>query len=121
MDDAAVDGEERRDRFHRAGRAQQMADHRLGAADRHVVGVLAERELQRFRLAGIVELRRGAMRIHVVDVFRFEAGIFERVGDGPSRCLTGLIRRDLVERVVGGRVTKYLAVDARASIDRMLA
>src|SRR5258707_12125606 len=58
VDEAAVDGQQSRDRLHRAGRAEQVADHRLGAADRDSVGVVAEGELQRLGLTGTVELGR---------------------------------------------------------------
>ncbi len=42
---AIADGEQREDRFHHAGRAEQMAGHRLGGADRDLARVIAEARL----------------------------------------------------------------------------
>src|SRR5207253_848427 len=46
----------------RAGRAQQMADHRFHRADWNAVGVLAERKLQRLRLGRVIQRCARAVR-----------------------------------------------------------
>ena len=120
VDDAAVDREQRRDGLDRAGRAEQVTDHRLGAADRDLVCVVAEGDLQGLRLAGVVELGRGSVRVDVVDVLRLQARILESQHHRLRRRLAGLIGGDLVVGVVRGRVTQDLAVDAGSTIDRVL-
>src|SRR6266702_1186785 len=121
VDHAAVDREQRCDRLDRAGGAEQVTDHGLGAADRDLVCMVAERKLQRLRFSRVVELCRSSVRVDVIDVVRFESGIAQRQGHGLGRRLTGPIRRNLVMRVIRGGVAEDLAVDARTAIDRVLA
>ena len=58
----------RRQRADGAGRAEQVADHRLRRADRHLVGVVAEGGLDRARLGHVVERRRRAVGDDLVDL-----------------------------------------------------
>ena len=120
MDDAAVDREQCGDRLDSAGRAKQVADHRLGAADRHLARVIAKRDLQRLRLTGVIELSRGAVRVDVVNFASLDACVLQCQRDCLGRRLAGLVRSDLVEGVIGGRVSQHLAIDPSPAIDRML-
>jgi hypothetical protein len=50
-----------------ARRAEQVPGHRLGGRDRQAARVVAERRLDRHRLEAVVERRRRAVRVDVVD------------------------------------------------------
>ena len=54
--DTFLHGHDGECRFERAGGAEQVPGHRLGRADRHIVGVLAECRLDRLRFELFVEL-----------------------------------------------------------------
>ena len=58
----------------RAGCAEQVADHRLRAADRGLVRMVAEADLRRSGLGRIVLGGARAVAVHVVDVVRLHAG-----------------------------------------------
>ena len=81
------------------GCADQVPDHGLGRADRQLVGMCAEDRLDGCRLALVVERRRGAVGIDVVDLFRLEAGLGQGELHGARRALAALGRGGDVEGV----------------------
>ena len=78
--------------------------------------MVAERDLQRLGLACVVQLRRRAVGVDVVDVLRLEPRVLDRQRDRARRRLAGLVGCHLVERVVGRRVADQLTVDAGAAL-----
>ena len=65
--------------FQSAGAAQQMPGHRLGRADQHLVGVIAEGTLDGRGFEFIAQRRRCAVSIDVADLLRRDAGIAQRI------------------------------------------
>ncbi len=55
-------------RFQSAGAAKQMSGHRLGRADQHLVGMIAEGALHGGGFQFVAQRRRGAVRIDVADL-----------------------------------------------------
>ena len=98
-DDAVLDREHGGDRLDAAGRAEQVPGHRLGRADRDAPGVLAEDRLDRLGLDRVVELRRGAVRVDVVDLRRRRA----RRRGSPGACSAPRLRRPARGRSCGRR------------------
>ena len=92
-----------------------VADHGLGRADRERGRVLAEDPVDRLALAGVVVLRRGAVRVDVVDVGRRDAGVGDRLLHAARRALAARRRRRDVEGVGAGAVADHLAEDAGAA------
>ena len=69
--DPLAQRQHRRDRLDGAGRAEQVADRRLRRADRDLrAPLLAQRHFMRGRLRAVVQRRRGAVRVHVVELVR---------------------------------------------------
>src|SRR5713101_9043419 len=60
------------------------------------------------------------MRVDVVDVLGLETRVLQRKRHGLGRRLARLVWRDLVIRVIGGRIAQHLAVDTRSATDRVL-
>src|SRR5262245_10753295 len=73
---AVPHGQQRRDGLHRTGGADEVAGHALRRRDgwRRVPEHLADR----FCLGGVVQLRRGAVRVHVPDLGRLDVGVVQR-------------------------------------------
>ena len=88
--DVVADGEQREDRLDRAGRAEEVADRRLGRRHRDLAGGVAEQPLDRAELDLVAERRRGAVGVDVVDVAgasmpaRFIAIRMQRSAPSPS-------------------------------------
>ena len=72
------------------------------------------------RFGRIVQARRRAMGIDVIDVLRLDARVFQGSVIAPRRRLAGLVRRHLVKRVAGEGEAEHLAIDARAPVGRVL-
>ena len=104
-----------RHRAQRAGGAEQMADHRLHRADRNAIGVLAQRQLERFGLGRVVERRAGAVRADVVDLVGPQLGVANRLDDGSTGALAARLGRADVVRVGGDARAGQLGQDVRAA------
>ena len=66
--DPVVDGEDGRDRLQRAGAAEQVTGHRLGAGHHDLVGVVAEGRVDHQALGDVALRGRGGMGVDVDDV-----------------------------------------------------
>ena len=73
-----LDGERGDAAFEAAGGAEQVAGHRLGRRDGELARVVAERALDGQRLELVVERRRRAVRVDVVDLVRADPGALDR-------------------------------------------
>src|SRR5919201_4087894 len=69
-DDAVADGERADRALQCAGRTQQVPGHRLRGRDRDLVRPVAESFLEELRLGGVVQRRRRAVSVDVVDGLR---------------------------------------------------
>ena len=106
----------RRHRLDRAGGAEQVADRRLRRGDGHLGGALAERRLQRLGLGAVVERRRGAVGVDVVDVVRARARRRRSARCDRARGAVALgLGRGQVVGVGGRAVAADLAEDRRAA------
>src|SRR6266550_1758619 len=105
----------------RPSRTEQVTGHRLRRRDHELVGVVAEHALDRGRLLAVVRLRRGPMRVDVVDIRWLHSGLVERHLHGARVSFSlGRWRRDVV-RVGGRTVADELAIDLRFAGERALA
>ena len=107
-------GQHRGHRFDAAAAAQQVTGHRLGRADRDLTGTLAKGGLDGRGLVRVVGGGAGAVRVDVVDRFRFQAGIPQ--GQPHRFGATDTARRgggDVVG-VTGHAVANHLGQDRRA-------
>ena len=73
-DHLVADGQGADHRFHCARRPHHVAGHRLGAADRQPLGVLAEYAVNGVGLEFIVQRRAGTVGVDVVDALRLDPG-----------------------------------------------
>src|SRR4029078_3528855 len=72
-DEFLLDGLDRGDRFDDAPGAKAMAVHRLGGRDREFVRGVAEHALDGAGLVEVVDGRRGAVGVDVIDIARARA------------------------------------------------
>ena len=77
--------EDRGDGLDRAGRAEQVSGHRLGARHAHAVGRVAEGAADRLHLCNVADRRGRRVRVDVHDVGRGGPGGLERPGPWPAR------------------------------------
>src|ERR1051325_8331 len=96
-----------------------MSDLRLSCRHRNARGVAVERTLQRTRLDAIVQNRRRAVQVNVVDVLRFATGIFERESHRARGFVAIFGQTDAMIRVASSTVTEYLRINVRAAIPRV--
>ena len=97
------------------GRAQQMADRRLGGRHGELAGGVAEQPLDGGELDLVAHRRRGAVRVDVVDVARLEAGALQRHAHAAVGAVAVLGRRGDVIGVARQAVADHLGIDARAA------
>src|ERR671926_954180 len=71
-----------------ATRTLRMSDLRLRGRHRNPRRLPVKRKLQSARLNSIVEQRGRAVEVHVVNIFRRAAGVFERETHRPRRLVT---------------------------------
>ena len=83
--DPVAQGEDGRDGLDGAGGAEQVPDRRLGRGHGDLPRAVAERQLDRLRLRAVVERRRGAVGVDVVDVGGRDAGALQRLRRSPAR------------------------------------
>ena len=88
-DDPVAQREDRRDRLHGTGGAEQVARHRLGAGDRDMVGGRAQREPQRAGLGDVTDGGRGCVGVDVAYVSSDRLPEAERLADRARRSGTG--------------------------------
>ncbi len=115
MDDLVADGQGADDGLQRPGGPHGVADHGLGRADRHLIGVLAEDLLDGHGLGGVVEGGAGAVGVDVVHLLGRNARIGQGLThgqDGPPRL--GVGRGHVVSIGVGG-LPQHLGVDGGAA------
>lgn len=110
-----VQGQHRGDGLHAARAAEQMAGHRLGGGDRHVVDVVAEDLAQRLELRHIALRGRGRMRVDMRDLGRLELGGVDQVLQRLRDAVAGRLRLGDVVRVGGDALPDGLGVDPRAA------
>ena len=118
---AVADGEQREDRFDRAGRAEKVAGGRLGRGHRHLARGVAEQPLDGLQLDLVAHLRRGAVGVDVVDVVGGDPGALHRHPHAALGAVAILGRRRDVIGVAREAVADDLAIDLRAAGERMLA
>src|SRR4029450_1742902 len=85
--DLVAQGERAGDRLEGAGRAEQVAGHRLGGGDGQLVGVGAERLADGLGLGRVAERGAGAVGVDVAHLIGTDPGRAERVvehGDHPA-------------------------------------
>ncbi|MCY1440193.1 hypothetical protein D9M71_564580 [compost metagenome] len=109
----AIDCQHAEDRFHRARGAQQVAGHRLGRADRQLVGMLAEHALDRRHFGHIARWGRSAVGVDVADVFRLDTGIAQGVGHAAGSAFARVGRRRHVVGVAAHAKANQFGVDSR--------
>ena len=61
--------------FHRASRADAMAMHRLGRGNQDRLGLFAQDHVDRRRFGAVIDRRRGAVGIDVVDLAGRHSGV----------------------------------------------
>ncbi|MNP15325.1 hypothetical protein D3C76_1076790 [compost metagenome] len=111
----AVDRQHAEDRFHGTGGAQQVPGHRLGRADRQLVGMLTEHALDRRHLGHVASRGRGAMGVDVADLFRLDVGITQGVGHAAGSAFAGVGWRSHVVGVTAHAEADQLGIDGRAA------
>ncbi len=82
--------------------------------------MVAEHLLDRHRLGAVIELRRAGVRVDVINLFRREAGISERIPHRANARFAARQRRGHVEGVVVQTVTEHFRQNVRAALLRML-
>ena len=106
-------------RLHRAGRADQMADHRLDRRQRQRLGPLAEDALDGRRFHQVVEPRAGAVGVDVIDVVTIDAGLAQGLGDGPGGAAASGIGLGHRVGVEAAAQAQHLGVNRRAALPGM--
>ena len=110
-----LDGFYAGDELHAASSADQMADHGLGGADLHVVGVVAQGQLDGLGLEQVVVVGAGSVCIDLVDVSRGDSRILDGVQHGSGSATAVLRRGGDVVGVAGCAVAHNLGQNLRAS------
>ena len=99
--------------FHATGTAEQVAGHGFGGIDHQLFGVLAEGKFQRGGFVGIAQWGRRAVRVHIINVARVEAGVFQGACHGQGGAFS--IGRGNVVRIGAHAETGQFGVDFRAA------
>ena len=96
-----------------------MAGHRLRRADHELFRRVAEAALDRVALREIASLGRRAVRVHIADLIRIDAGVLHGRAHAARRTVAVFARRRDMERVGAHAEPGQLAIDASVALARM--
>ena len=118
--DLIAQGQHRDSGLQAARAAQQMAGHGFGGADGELISVLAKDALERGGFNTVAHFGGGAVRIHIVDLFGFNAGVLNRQAHHAERSIAVYRRAGDVIGIAAHAITDDFGQDVRTAPPGML-
>ena len=115
MNIAFLNGFHTGDKLHASGSSQKVANHRFGGINLHLVGVVAQSQLDGLGLKQVVVMGAGAVSVYIVDILRSGSRVFNRYFHGFGRTAAILRRGGNVVGVAGRAVSHQLRQDFGSS------
>ena len=104
-------------RFHAAGRAEQVAGHGFGGVNDDFARMIAQSAFNGFGFVGIAQRSRCTVCVDVINVFRIQAGIFQGAGNG--QCRAFFVRRGNVVSIGAHTEADDFGVNFRTAFFRV--
>src|ERR1700745_1251664 len=117
---AVMHGDQCRCDSRSSARALRVPNLGLECRHRRAVRAISQRQLQRPRLDAIIELRRSAVKIDIIDLLSRNTSFFHRKLNRSRRLLATFCQPYAMKGLTRGTVSRDLGIDTRSPSSRML-